>query len=632
MRPLVTAELIRRYLAGELDDATMHALEKQALSDPFLAEALEGYAAHDPDQRNAQATLEALLAERVNAAAEDPDLKIAADIIAPAASMPAPAAKVAARADAARMAPPPPEAKIRRFDYRWAAAAAVLLLLAVGGYQWLQQGKHAGTAPLAQQESSFSKTQDSTAVITTMEDKNVVPSANADNGATDRDSKLAAPSAYGVNTTTYQANTDPAKAPAASSAMDKAKESSNPVVASVPVVSNEMANVAPSANANNEMRKKSVSESEEASKANTKDVLADVNKPVAAPASVSPAFKAPAALPLASKAYKSEGTFTKTPTGIDSMLAGRMSGVAVTQPAPGEAYKARSKAFSRNQNNINAASRKDTINVSYTLANNLASKNALTNQGPSNYFSNFIPPAPKPDVAKEAGYGLVADKSKVSALSDTVATMGYAAKKRSALAGDVASKPAAKNIGGVIVDDNNQGIPYATIRFKTDKRTVQTDINGHFSLPADSVHGSQMVEITSVGFQSKDTMLYATSGMHPIQLKAASAALNEVVIATKSAVDAAPYQAPSPQNGYDSLHQYLDNRLQNIGAPDGKLRLIFTVTPTGDLKDFKVISGISDFVDEQVIEFLKEGPAWKPASDHRPAKVKIAVKVQAPKK
>ncbi len=38
-----TADLIRRYLAGELDDKTMHALERQALEDPFLADALEGY-------------------------------------------------------------------------------------------------------------------------------------------------------------------------------------------------------------------------------------------------------------------------------------------------------------------------------------------------------------------------------------------------------------------------------------------------------------------------------------------------------------------------------------------------------------------------------------------------------------
>ncbi|HNC12311.1 MAG TPA: hypothetical protein PLF59_11115, partial [Cyclobacteriaceae bacterium] len=33
---------IEKYLAGKLTSAEMHALEKKALSDPFLAEALEG--------------------------------------------------------------------------------------------------------------------------------------------------------------------------------------------------------------------------------------------------------------------------------------------------------------------------------------------------------------------------------------------------------------------------------------------------------------------------------------------------------------------------------------------------------------------------------------------------------------
>lgn len=47
----VDAELIRKYLAGELDNKAMHALEKQALDDPFLADALDGFAEHKPDQR-----------------------------------------------------------------------------------------------------------------------------------------------------------------------------------------------------------------------------------------------------------------------------------------------------------------------------------------------------------------------------------------------------------------------------------------------------------------------------------------------------------------------------------------------------------------------------------------------------
>lgn len=85
-----TAELIRQYLDGTLDDKTMHALEKQALDDPFLAEALEGFAMHAADQRPALDDLRARLEQRVK-----------------------------------------PAAKVRRLDYRWLAAASVLLLISI---------------------------------------------------------------------------------------------------------------------------------------------------------------------------------------------------------------------------------------------------------------------------------------------------------------------------------------------------------------------------------------------------------------------------------------------------------------------------------------------------------------------
>jgi TonB family protein len=65
IKPLADPELIRRYLAGELDDKAMHALERQALDDPFLAEALEGFELHAPDQRMQLADLDKRLAKRV---------------------------------------------------------------------------------------------------------------------------------------------------------------------------------------------------------------------------------------------------------------------------------------------------------------------------------------------------------------------------------------------------------------------------------------------------------------------------------------------------------------------------------------------------------------------------------------
>ena len=100
IKPEELAGLIRQYLAGELDDKAMHDLERQALDDPFLADALEGYAGRLPEQQAHQADLASRLAARVA----------------------------------------PQQNKVRTLYYRWAAAAAILLILFSGGwFLWNQQ-------------------------------------------------------------------------------------------------------------------------------------------------------------------------------------------------------------------------------------------------------------------------------------------------------------------------------------------------------------------------------------------------------------------------------------------------------------------------------------------------------------
>jgi hypothetical protein len=59
------SELIRKYLNGELDARAMHQLERQAQDDPFLAEALDGYAASATHQQANLADLKARLHTRI---------------------------------------------------------------------------------------------------------------------------------------------------------------------------------------------------------------------------------------------------------------------------------------------------------------------------------------------------------------------------------------------------------------------------------------------------------------------------------------------------------------------------------------------------------------------------------------
>ncbi|MCW3462220.1 energy transducer TonB [Chitinophaga nivalis] len=111
------AQLIRQYLAGELDDKAMHDLERRALDDPFLADALEGYALHAPDQQAQQEELSQRLAARIA----------------------------------------PQQTRVRPLYTRWAAAAAILLLLFTGGWFLYHEQQH--IAPIAQRttQDSFVK-------------------------------------------------------------------------------------------------------------------------------------------------------------------------------------------------------------------------------------------------------------------------------------------------------------------------------------------------------------------------------------------------------------------------------------------------------------------------------------------
>ncbi|HEY0273288.1 MAG TPA: carboxypeptidase-like regulatory domain-containing protein [Chitinophaga sp.] len=486
INPLVPADLIRRYFAGELDDAAMHALEKQALANPFLAEALEGYAAHAADQTAPLADLEARLARRVASGEED----------IPALAAPAPAT---------------PVVKLRRFDYRWAAAAAVLLLLAVGGYEWLHSGPE--KTPIAQQ----------------------LPPAAQRQAATS-------------DTAAQQTITPPA-------------------------------------------------------------------------APDSPAQAAPAANTLVSAPPAAMNRPEKKSTPRPPALATRSKAAPATTPAPSPAITTHSNA----------------VPLSARVATPPARE-------PATHTADALAPAVPGQQLNQAQQG-AGDQFKN--VQDTVAVTGYAARKMqqaTALpAGDsgrilsLKEEPAnahTPSIQGVVVDENGQPLPGVVVRFKGSPNAVQTNLDGYFSLPGASTDSARKVEMQFIGYDKVDTKLYASLHANRYKLRTSSKAQGETVIVASGAtrLNEAPYQAPSPATGYDSLHRYLDDHLQNVGAPYGRLRIIFTVTPTGKLENFKVLNGVSDFVDRQVIELLKEGPAWKPASDYRPAKVKLAVKVPGPKK
>src|ERR1700761_5964768 len=107
--PRYTTSDIQKYLKGELSAREMHELERAALEDPFLADALDGYTVHETLQTNS--TVEEDLAElRQRLAEKNRDSK----------SVPLLETH---------------KQPIRRLDYR--VAAAVILVIGIGLTTWV---------------------------------------------------------------------------------------------------------------------------------------------------------------------------------------------------------------------------------------------------------------------------------------------------------------------------------------------------------------------------------------------------------------------------------------------------------------------------------------------------------------
>lgn len=68
------ALLIQKYLDGKLDPKQMHALEEQALNDPFLAEALEGYTYAKQPVEQELSILQRQLKERISIQQENKNI------------------------------------------------------------------------------------------------------------------------------------------------------------------------------------------------------------------------------------------------------------------------------------------------------------------------------------------------------------------------------------------------------------------------------------------------------------------------------------------------------------------------------------------------------------------------------
>ncbi len=97
---------------------------------------------------------------------------------------------------------------------------------------------------------------------------------------------------------------------------------------------------------------------------------------------------------------------------------------------------------------------------------------------------------------------------------------------------------------------------------------------------------------------------------------------------------------PTPDGGRQAFNNYI---AENLKYPDqalennieGRVTVEFTVQPSGQISDFKIVKGLGYGCDEEAIRLIKQGPKWIPARQTTEAvseQVKVRLKFALPRK
>ncbi len=73
---------------------------------------------------------------------------------------------------------------------------------------------------------------------------------------------------------------------------------------------------------------------------------------------------------------------------------------------------------------------------------------------------------------------------------------------------------------------------------------------------------------------------------------------------------------PFPSGGMESFEDYVSTQTAQTGLPSGKVRLIFTCPPSGQLYNIRVWESVSPDHDRAAVRILENGPEWIPVREH----------------
>jgi len=237
---------------------------------------------------------------------------------------------------------------------------------------------------------------------------------------------------------------------------------------------------------------------------------------------------------------------------------------------------------------------------------------------------------------KDAEKYIAAGKTDADEVSMVVADNIYIAEDKKIMlapkAEIVSNKSSTRSIKGrIISSEDNQPVPAASVLVKGTNTLVLTDSDGNFNINI-SESKDQIFLASYIGMESKEFKAEADTELQ-VSLEPSLLALNEVVVvgygasrrnntvaAENAAFDDAGYSAPEPIGGKQEFDSYIEKNIHKpAGQAEGERVVViinFILKSDGVIESIKAIRSPGEEYSAEAIRLIKEGPAWKPATEN----------------
>jgi len=175
------------------------------------------------------------------------------------------------------------------------------------------------------------------------------------------------------------------------------------------------------------------------------------------------------------------------------------------------------------------------------------------------------------------------------------------------------------NFSGIVLDNNNNAVPYANIINLGNQTSVLAGHNGYFTIPVEQ-DSLLLLDVRSQGYLSREFRLnrFDTRNNKLILYPAdreneepgeitADAELYDPLLLKNEKIE-----FPEPEHGWPLLRQYMANNLtkNKESLTAGTVILSFSVNKIGRPVQIQVVKSLTKECDNEAIRLLKEGPRW----------------------